>query len=298
MKNNKLFLFLKELLGIYFNNHIDEEAAVLSYYLLFSFFPASMVIYATLAMIKIDITWFDSFFTNLMPEQVSSIIDQLFRHLAEQENITYLIIGVGLTLSTMARYMKSLETKIRNMYQSKPKRNFFAQWGVSLFFSLLVICAFYITLFLLMTGENLFDFIGNYIHISQIFVRLWLFLRFIIIGACVFLVLFLIYCVLPGVRQKIGDIIPGTFFSMISWLVISAIFSYYMDNFARYSVLYGSIGAFIILLLWFYLSNTLLLLGGAINSVRYRAKHHTNNMDEETIKYKKSKILHKEKEGS
>jgi membrane protein len=145
-----------------------------------------------------------------------------------------------------------------------------------------------------MTGENLFDFIGKYILINRIFVRLWLFLRFIIIGACVFLVLFLIYCVLPGVRQKISDIIAGTFFSMISWVVISAIFSYYMNNIARYSFLYGSIGAFIILLLWFYLSNTLLLVGCSINSIRYHAKHHSSESDHERIKYKKSKIPNKD----
>lgn len=289
MKTNRAILFFKQLFRVYFGDRIDEESAALSYYLLFSFFPASMIMYASLAMIRIDISWFDNVFTNLMPDQVSTIINQFFRHLAAQDNVTFLILGIFMTLYTMTRYMKSLETKIKSMYHTKPKGNLFAQWSISLVFSLLVICAFYLTLLLLMTGENLFDFIGKYIHISSIFIRLWLFLRFIIIGACVFLVVFLVYCVLPGVRQKISDIIAGTFFAMISWVVISAVFSYYMNNIARYSFLYGSIGAFIILLLWFYLTNTLLLTGCAINSIRYNEKHHVDDSDPQPIKYKRIK---------
>jgi len=87
------------------------------------------------------------------------------------------------------------------------------------------------------------------------------------------------------VRQKIRDTIAGTMFSMFSWIVISACFSYYMNNIARYSFLYGSIGAFIILLLWFYLSNTILLTGCAINSIKYNSTHHSDPDGTEKIKF-------------
>jgi membrane protein len=50
------------------------------------------------------------------------------------------------------------------------------------------------------------------------------------------------------------------------WLVVSLGFKAYVDNFGDYNKVYGSIAGVIVLMLWFYWSGMVLLLGGEINA--------------------------------
>ncbi|MEO8426127.1 MAG: YhjD/YihY/BrkB family envelope integrity protein, partial [Verrucomicrobiota bacterium] len=68
---------------------------------------------------------------------------------------------------------------------------------------------------------------------------------------------------------------PGTVAGVALWLVVSFGLKLYLSFFNRYTVTYGSIGAVIILLLWFYLSGIAILVGGEMNSEIERAADHS-----------------------
>jgi len=72
--------------------------------------------------------------------------------------------------------------------------------------------------------------------------------------------------------ERLGWITPGAFLVVGLWLFMSAAFSVYVANFSTYNEVYGSIGAVIALLMWFYLSAYLILLGGALNVTLDRRK--------------------------
>ena len=67
---------------------------------------------------------------------------------------------------------------------------------------------------------------------------------------------------------KLKDSIPGAIFTTLGWLVTSTIFSYYVNNFSRYTITYGSLGGIIILLIWLYISSIIIVLGGEINATK------------------------------
>ena len=67
--------------------------------------------------------------------------------------------------------------------------------------------------------------------------------------------------------HRMNRIWPGAVFSLVMWLVLSFLFSYYVENIARYSVIYGTLGAVIVLLLWLYLASVMLIMGAEFNSV-------------------------------
>ena len=60
---------------------------------------------------------------------------------------------------------------------------------------------------------------------------------------------------------------PGSLFATIGWILASAGFRLYVENFGRYNETYGALGGVIVLLIWLYLAGAILLLGGQINSV-------------------------------
>jgi len=60
---------------------------------------------------------------------------------------------------------------------------------------------------------------------------------------------------------------PGLVTALVLWVTASAGFSLYIGNFGSYNQVYGSIGAVIALLTWFYLSAYVVLLGGVVNAL-------------------------------
>ncbi len=61
-------------------------------------------------------------------------------------------------------------------------------------------------------------------------------------------------------------ITPGAVVATILWMVVSVAFGIYLRNFAHYNEVYGSLGAAVALLMWFYLSAYVVLMGGCLNA--------------------------------
>jgi membrane protein len=76
----------------------------------------------------------------------------------------------------------------------------------------------------------------------------------------------LLYRYGPNMRgDRLAWFTPGAGVVVVCWFAMSALFSTYVANFSNYNEVYGSIGAVIALLMWFYLSSYLVLLGAALN---------------------------------
>jgi membrane protein len=58
----------------------------------------------------------------------------------------------------------------------------------------------------------------------------------------------------------------GSAFTALAWLAASALFSFYVTNFSSYDATYGSLGAVVILLLWFWVGTLVLLAGAEIDA--------------------------------
>ena len=58
---------------------------------------------------------------------------------------------------------------------------------------------------------------------------------------------------------------PGVLVALIGWMVVSAAFSFYVENFANYSVIYGALGTVIVLMMWLNLTAVVLIMGAEVN---------------------------------
>lgn len=82
----------------------------------------------------------------------------------------------------------------------------------------------------------------------------------------------LIYAIAPSKQIKSVDTTEGSFFTTICWIIATAIFSYYINNFAKYDAIYGNLSTVIILMIWLYALSFIFVLGMAINSLKYNNK--------------------------
>ena len=77
------------------------------------------------------------------------------------------------------------------------------------------------------------------------------------------------------------EVIPGSIFSTLGWILVSFIFSFYIDNFNNYSRFYGSLGAVFILMTWLFLISMIIILGVEINFVTTEIKNKIHLLDYE-----------------
>ncbi|CAA9451482.1 MAG: hypothetical protein AVDCRST_MAG80-2322 [uncultured Rubrobacteraceae bacterium] len=181
-----------------------------------------------------------------------------------------LLSVIAIALWSVSREVNSLTKALHATYEIREPRPAWKRVGLQLFFAPGLAITIILATALLLIGPQLVEWIAGLVGLDEIFVSLWAWLRLPVALVLLMLAMSLIYWAVPNVNQPFRLITPGAALAVISWLVASLAFSFYLTNFADYSVIYGSLGAAIALLLYFYISATVLLLGAEVNA----AIHH------------------------
>ena len=96
---------------------------------------------------------------------------------------------------------------------------------------------------------------------------LWRGLRFPVMAVVMYFALFVLYAMAQDQRRPAGEVWPGVAAALLGWMVISALYAYYVENIASYSLLYGSLGAVVVLMMWLYLTAGALVMGAEFNGM-------------------------------
>ncbi len=80
-----------------------------------------------------------------------------------------------------------------------------------------------------------------------------------------FIVVCIIYYVLPNIKQRFINVAPGAALTVLLWLGAISIYSYYLSKFNQVSVIYGSLAGVIASLLFFFIVNFCLIMGAEVN---------------------------------
>ena len=149
------------------------------------------------------------------------------------------------------------------VYHEKEKRSFIRLNALSLTFTLGLIVFVLLALAVLTIVPLALSYLGLS-RVTELLVKLgrWPFLLVV-----VSLMIALIYSYGPSRdNPQWRWISPGSAFSAIAWLCVSALFSWYTANFGSYNATYGSLGAVIGFMTWLWLSNIVILVGAKINA--------------------------------
>jgi len=127
-----------------------------------------------------------------------------------------------------------------------------------------------VALGLILIGSQLSEWLAQQVGIGSAFVTLWGWLRIPAATLLLMVVLALIYYLFPNIDQPFRIITLGTVVAVIVWLAASLGFSFYVNNLASYSTLYGNLTAIIVLQLYIYISASIILFGAEVNEQIYR----------------------------
>ena len=123
------------------------------------------------------------------------------------------------------------------------------------------------SIFLASVGESALTVLLKLLSLPIGFAQVWNYLRFVIFWCVGIGVVLALHYVSPDEKMSVKEMLPGCVLSVTVWTVVSGLFSIYVKYIGRYAILYGSIGAVMILLYWLYLTAVILLMGAEFSSI-------------------------------
>ncbi|MEA4824255.1 MAG: YihY/virulence factor BrkB family protein [Clostridiaceae bacterium] len=258
-------IFLRTMIRHYFDDQISRTAAELAYSLLFMLFPFILFLNALLGVLHVDIDDIMRATALVIPTEVATLVESYLGYLSGMSTPGLLFTGLALTVMSIFRVVNVLLYALNTVYEVKKIRHWFKQMLLSFAFAVLLTLSFVVILLILFLGQDTLNALSNIWRIPESVTCVWLWLRFVILAAWLFFLLTSLYVVAPNRKLKLRQAMPGAFFAMLAWVAVSLGLSFYVDNFSRYSLLYGSIGAVIVMMLWLFVTGIILQLGGLVN---------------------------------
>ena len=239
----------------YFDNKVGRNAAAMTYYLLFAMFPFFIFVTSLLGLLHLPTLTLDGQITRFLPEDVVAFLNLAIEHITKSSNNALLTFGLVFSVWFPLRAVSNLMEAINDIYGEEKSGSHSIRTAILTALTIVLIPAM---LLLLLLGERVLGFVGEYIPISAEFITGWSRMRFVPMAAAL-----LFFS--PSKIQKARYILPGAILSMGVWMLFSLIFSYYVDHMGRYSIIYGSIGVIIALLVWMDWSMIAMLMGAVFN---------------------------------
>ena len=156
---------------------------------------------------------------------------------------------------------------LNKAYDINDKRSFIKRAFIAIVFTMALVLVIMLTLTMLVFGEIIGNYLISIIPFKDFITSIWNLSRFIIVILMMIMIFACIYRYAPAKRIAWKEVYPGAIICTLGWITASLIFSYYVNNIANYSRLYGSIGAIFVLMTWLYIASIILIVGAEFNSV-------------------------------
>jgi membrane protein len=265
-QNSASYDFIKKIILRLKSDALPDTSAQITYYLVLSFFPFLLFIINILSYTSLSEDLLFANFSTFLPSETGELVKKILLQTVQAKSTLLMIVGLFTALWTSSRGIAAIIRGVNKAYGVQENRSFVKFRATALFatlcFSLLIITA----LFALVFGEVIGIYIFSLVNAESVFPIVWSILRYIIPLFIMFVSLMLLYKALPNRKLTYKKVWPGALFTTFTWIVVSLLFSFYVNNFAAYEKIYGSIGGAIALLVWLYVSALIILVGGEINA--------------------------------
>lgn len=260
----KAGIILHQTIRGYFQKDVGRRAAGLTYYLVFAIFPSLISIFSLLGVLHLPLISLKGDLAAFLPEDVITVLNITLVHMTAYANGAILTFGLVFALWFPFRAVKNLTSEVADIYGEEKRKGHLAR----VFFLYILILIFIpLMVILLIIGEGVLRFVAQYFPITLEFITFWNKIRFLPIGIGLMLLTSAVYALSPSERPAVRYVLPGALLSTSAWMLFSILFAHYVNRMGNYSVIYGSLGAIIVFLIWLDWSLTALLIGAVFNQV-------------------------------
>jgi len=244
-----------------------EHSGYMSFMVLVSIFPFFIFILALTSFFgasEIGERFIQIALENMPAQSIDSIRARINELISAppQGLLTLAIIG---SLWTSSSFVECVRTILNRVYEVTSPPHYFFRRMLSIAQFLIIsmmICLAMLLLIIIPLGVSkiprIMLVIEDYTTIINSF-------RYFLIFLSLFLTVSALYYLIPNVKLKFSEVLPGAFLSVILWIISGYLLSKYIVYYNQLNIVYGSLGSIIITLIFFYIINMIFIIGAEFN---------------------------------
>lgn len=249
-------------------HHVGAYAAQSAYFFMLSMIPIILLMLTLVQYTPVTKADVMAAVLQVFPSSVESMITSIVNQVYNQSS-TIIPVTILVALWSAGKGVLAISTGLNEIYSSPETRNYLYLRLRATLYTVLFVVVIIFLLVLSVFGNSINIFITSHIPASKPFADKLIEMRTYLIPAILVGFSILIYKFLPNRRGRWLQQLPGSIFNAIGWLVVSWVFSVYVDVFRGFSNMYGSLTTIVLIMLWLYFSMYSILLGGELNVYLY-----------------------------
>lgn len=261
---------LKNIAIRFIEDDVMALSSQLAYSLIFSFFPFLIFMISLIGYIPIESGDLITMLNGIMPGDILKLMEDTILNIVNVKNSKTLSLSLIFTIWSASSGFQAVIKGLNKAYGVKEDRNIIKIYIISILCTLGVMMIMLITIFLLVFGQLVGRFLMWRFNLPVEFNFAWNVMRYVIIMLSISIIFTALYKYTPSIKLRWYEVIPGVIVGTLGLVLVSICFAFYVNNFANYSLLYGSIGAVIALLTWLFILSNITIIGGEVNAVIYK----------------------------
>lgn len=263
-KLRRIFLKVSQIPDQVSKVHVGAYAAQAAYFLMLCMIPIILLLLTLVQftpVTKADVmTAVIKVFPSSVDSMITSIVNQVYNQSTGIIPITLIV-----ALWSAGKGVLSITTGLNSIYGCPETRNYFFLRIRATLYTVMFVVVILLLLVLSVFGNSLNLFILEHLPFMSRTADWLIEARTFISPAVLVVFCLLIYKFLPNRRDRLIKQLPGAAFAALGWMVVSWIFSIYLDIFKGFSSMYGSLTTIVLIMLWMYFCMYCILLGGEMN---------------------------------
>ena len=257
----------RELIVRFMDDDVMALAAQLAYSLIMAFFPFLIFLLTIVGYSSVKSTDVLASLHSVLPQDTYVLITSTVVEIVDSARGDLLSFSAIITIWVGSSGFRAIIKGLNKAYDQREHRPYWKVVLISILcmfgLVLIIMAAFSFVIFGKVIGNTLVEWLG----LSSNFKINWDIFRYIVALIFMILAFAAVYQLTPCKKLGWFEVLPGAAFSTLGWIGSSLLFAYYVNNFSNYSMIYGSIGGVIVLMLWLFISSIVILIGGEINAI-------------------------------
>ncbi len=258
-----LFLWIDDM-------HIPTHSTYTCFFLILSLFPCMLLLLGILKYTPLGVEDLMDLLEGLVPDALIPAARLLAEASYGHTSGTVVSVSAVAVLWSASRGMVGLINGLNAVHSLPEDRNYLHSRFISMIYTFLFLIVLVLTLVLHVFGNAIVDFLWMTTHPALMLLMNLIDFRFVLLLVLQVVLFTGMYALLPARRQKLRSCLPGALLASLGWLGSSKLFSIYVDYFAMYTNIFGSIYGLALAMLWLYFCISMIFYGAALNRLLSR----------------------------
>ena len=247
------------------DEHMGAFSSQSAFFLFLSFFPLINLLAVIPTFLPISKEQVMEVIYYVVPAQFENFITGLVNSMYMHGSGSITIFSVVIAVWSAAKGIMAIRNGLNEVFRCREYKNYLIIRGISAVYTVVFIILVIVLVILNMFGTQIANYVvgkfPEYVDVTSLVYHIKSTATFILL----FFMFEFLYVLVPNKKQKFLRQIPGALFTSLSWIIVTKLFSLYIDYYASKSYMYGAVTTIIMLMFWLQLVIYLMFVGAQVN---------------------------------